>query len=76
MGLVGWLRRERRRKQRAVTLAPALATNPTHSIPPIFLPPYDVKAAYSFFPPREAMPESLQVAHREAVLEQWQRPSQ
>lgn len=63
-----------RRKQRAVTIATAMATNPTRSIPQMFLSPYDVKAAYSFFRHPEATPEALQLAHREVVLEQLQQP--
>lgn len=65
-----------RRNQRAVTIATAMATNPTRSIPQMFLNPYDVKAAYSFFRHPEATPEPLQQAHREVVLEQLQRPGQ
>ena len=65
-----------RRNQRAVTIATAMATNPTRSIPQMFLNPYDVKAAYSFFRHPEATPEPLQLAHREVVLEQLQRPGQ
>jgi hypothetical protein len=38
-----------RHHQRAVTIATAMATNPARSIPQMFLNPYDVKAAYSFF---------------------------
>lgn len=63
-----------RRNQRAVTIATAMATNPTRSIPQMFLNPYDVKAAYSFFRHPEATPEALQLAHREVVLEQMQQP--
>lgn len=40
----------------------------------MFLTPYDVKAAYSFFRHPEATPDALQLAHREVVLEQMQHP--
>ena len=39
----------------------------------MFLSPYDVKAAYSFFRHPEVTPDALQLAHREVVLEQMQR---
>lgn len=65
-----------RRNQRAVTIATAMATNPTRSLPQMFLNSYDVKAAYSFFRHPEATPEPLQLAHREVVLEQLHRPGQ
>ena len=42
----------------------------------MFLNPYDVKAAYSFFRHPEATPEALQLTHREVVLEQLQQPGQ
>lgn len=42
----------------------------------MFLNPYDVKAAYSFFRHPEATPEQLQLGHREVVCEQLQRPGQ
>lgn len=63
-----------RRNQRAVTIATAMATNPARSIPQMFLKPYDVKAAYSFFRHPEATPDALQLAHREVVLDQLQQP--
>ena len=65
-----------RRNQRAVTITAAMATNPARSIPQMFVNPYDVKAAYSFFRHPEATPEALQLAHREVVLEQMQQPGQ
>ena len=65
-----------RRNQRAVTIATARATNPARSIPQMFLNPYDVKAAYSFFRHPEATPEALQLAHREVVFEQLHQPGQ
>ena len=42
----------------------------------MFLNPYDVKAAYSFFRHPEATPEPLQLAHREVVCEQLHRPGE
>ena len=65
-----------RRNQRAVTIATAMATNPTQRIPQMFLNPYDIKAAYNFFRHPEATPEQLQLAHREVVLEQLHQPGQ
>ena len=65
-----------RRNQRAVTIATAMATNPARSIPQMFLNPYDVKAAYSFFRHPEATPEPLQLAHREVACEQLHQPGQ
>lgn len=65
---------EVRRNQRTVTIAAAMAANPDKSIPKMFIHCYDIKAAYNFFRHPEATPDNLQLAHREAVLEQMRLP--
>jgi hypothetical protein len=64
---------DRRRNQRTVTIAAAMATSPDQSIPQMFRHTYDIKAAYTFFRHPEATPENLQQAHREVVMEQLHR---
>lgn len=65
---------EVRRNRRAVTIAGAMATNPDKSIPKMFIRPYDIKAAYAFFSDPETSPENLQMAHREIVVDQLEKP--
>ena len=51
-----------------------MAANPDKSIPKMFIHGYDIKAAYKFFSHPEAMPDNVQLAHRELVLEQMRLP--
>lgn len=64
-----------RRSRRAKTIASTMAENPGQSIPQLFVQPYAVKAAYSFFDRPEATPQRLQGAHTELVLEHLREES-
>jgi hypothetical protein len=59
--------RDRRRTQRVVRLAQALASRPGASIPALFDDSYEIKAAYTLLSRSEATPEHLQAAHRDQV---------
>lgn len=63
-----------RRNQRAVTIAAAMASNPSGSIPQMFSNSYEIKASYNFFRHPEATPENLQQAHSEAVIDHLHKP--
>lgn len=63
-----------RRSRRLVKLAIAWASQPGKSIPQLFDRPYDIQAAYDFLNHPEALPDNLQAAHRQNVLEQLSRP--
>ena len=55
---------DRRRVQRAVTLAAGMARQPGGSIPQLFLHRYDVKAAYSLLDRPEVTPQHLQAGRQ------------
>ena len=65
---------DRRRVQRAVTLAAGLARQPGGSIPQLFLHRYDVKAAYTLLDRPEATPQHLQAGHSSLVKARLQMP--
>ena len=65
---------DRRRVQRAVTLAAGMARQPGGSIPQLFLHRYDVKAAYSLLDRPEITPQRLQDGHLSLVKARLQMP--
>jgi hypothetical protein len=65
---------DKRRRNRVVTIAKAMADTPGVSIPRLFLRKYDVKAAYSLFQHWESTPENLQVSHRQQVRARIEQP--
>ena len=65
---------DRRRMQRAVTLAVGMARQPGGSIPQLFLHRYDVKAAYTLLDRPEVPPEHLQAGHQPLVKARLQMP--
>jgi len=67
---------DRRRAQRAVTIAQAMAQQPGASIPILFENPYEIKAAYNLFDRPEATPDALQAPHRADVLARMRTPGQ
>jgi len=50
-----------------------MAAHPDKSIPKMFIRPYDIKAAYTFFSDPETTPENVQMAHREIVMDRLQK---
>jgi hypothetical protein len=67
---------DRRRSERAATLAAAMAVHPGFSIPAMFDSPGDIKAAYTFLDRPEATPDRLQQPHRAGVAQRLQTPGQ
>lgn len=65
---------DRRRVQRAVTLAAGMARHPGGSIPQLFLHRYDVKAAYTLLDRPEVTPEHLLAGHLSLVKARLQTP--
>lgn len=65
-----------RRVRRGVRIAEAMATKPGGSLPQLFMTPYEVKAAYTFFRHAEATPDRLQAGHREGVQQTLQQPGE
>ena len=65
---------DRRRVQRAVTLAAGMARQPGGSIPQLFLHRYDVKAAYTLLDRPEVTPQHLQAGHTSLVKARLQMP--
>lgn len=57
----------RKRNERAVTIAAAMAARPGRSIPQLFDEPYDIKAAYTFFEHPRSSLDALQQPHRDLV---------
>jgi hypothetical protein len=66
--------RDKRRTDRAVKIAQAMAEHPGLSIPQLFAKWSDCKAAYEFFDREEATPDRIQAGHRELVLERCGQP--
>lgn len=64
----------RKRLDRAVTIAEAMAASPGVSLPQMFANPYDLKAAYTFLRHPEVTPDNLQAGHREVVLLEMEKP--
>lgn len=67
---------DRRRTQRVVKIAEAMASHPGASIPTMHDDAYAIKAAYTLFDRDEATPDALQAGHRELVGEQLRTPGQ
>lgn len=65
---------DRRRQERLISVATAMASHPGRTIPQLFERPYDVKATYTFFQHPEATPERLQARHREMTRERLSEP--
>ncbi len=65
---------DRRRVQRAVTLAAGMARQPGGSIPQLFLHRYDVKAAYTLLDRPEVTPQGLQAGRQSLVKVRLQMP--
>lgn len=63
-----------RRRERAQTVARAMAKNPGTPIPNLFEKTYDVKAAYTFFDRPEATPDNIQAGHREWTRQEITKP--
>src|SRR5919108_667709 len=64
----------RKRLDRAVTIAEAMAASPGATLPQMFAAPYDLKATYEFFRHPEVRPDNLQCGHREQVLLEMEKP--
>jgi hypothetical protein len=64
---------DRRRVDRVITIAEAMASSPGNSIPNMFRHRYDIKAAYNLFGHSEASPDNLQSGHRELIKDQMQQ---
>lgn len=81
-GLRGWAQvhfagarlSDKRRHQRVITIATALASQPGLSLPQLFATRYELKAAYNLFQHSEATPDNLQAGHRDLVKERLQEP--
>ena len=67
-------RSDRRRTDRIVAIAEAMAATPGGSIPTLFAHPSDIKAAYNLFKHPEATPDNVQAGHRDLVLSEMQTP--
>ena len=63
-----------RRDARAVTIAAALAAQPSASRPQLFPRGSELKAAYTFFSQPRSTPDALQATHREQVQAVLQTP--
>jgi hypothetical protein len=64
----------RKRLDRAVTIAEAMAASPGRTLPQMFANHYDLKATYEFFRHPEVTPDNLQGGHREVVLMEMEKP--
>ena len=62
------------RRERIVSYAQALATQPGKAIPELFLRKYDIDAIYDLFDRREATPDAIQAGHRRLVQAQLHTP--
>lgn len=65
---------DRRREQRVVTIAAAMAAQPGASLPQLFTRWTDLKAAYQLLAHPYSTPDELQVTHRELVHAALARP--
>jgi len=65
---------DRRRVDRVLKVASALAKQPGRSIPQLFETPYEIKAAYNLFKHPEVTPQALQAGHRDLVRRRLQEP--
>ena len=63
-----------RRDARAVTIASAMAAQPSASLPQLFPRWSELKAAYTFFGQPSSTPDELQATHRELVSDTLQAP--
>lgn len=63
-----------RRDQRAVTIARAMAAQPSGSLPQLFPRWSELKAAYTFFAQPSSAPDELQATHRALVRDTLQTP--
>jgi Transposase Tn5 dimerisation domain/Transposase DNA-binding len=62
------------RRQRIVSYAQALATQPGKAIPELFVRKYDIDATYEVLNRREATPDAIQATHRRLVKAELRTP--